>query len=385
MFYFTKLDPNFRIKGSRDPLGFQSIWQSLGRNVIKYLSTVSNNIRDFQVLSYAWYFFGDRNSDEFMRFFYKFEQACAYARGIYIEGDAFNGIDFVRKRIPDGIYTLSNKDKDTILSNQKAYGVYGKYNRPFTEMGIKESQDFSEVIGAGLSSKVNLELLRQKVESFLSKDEVRITKEELEIFSKALSSLSKVEKEFYMNSILKVNGADHVQNELFDLIKAYPQMAIVEQFNLYDFIETVKLKDISADLATYLEEIKVSEKVLTPYTYLFKTIQSSPTWTEESLVTKPIFKSLPTSTNHQFRNEVVKELNDRLNDSAFEKAVAVTERNIAVCKVRNNAPWVKKEGQKLTVSYFDGGRDIGEFDCNIEYQNTYFIPAYLSLYNQIMN
>ena len=70
-----QLDPNFRIKGSRDPLGFQPIWQSLGRNVIKYLSTVSNNIRDFQVLSYAWYFFGDRNPDEFMRFFYKFEQA----------------------------------------------------------------------------------------------------------------------------------------------------------------------------------------------------------------------------------------------------------------------------------------------------------------------
>ena len=58
MFYFSEQDPNFRIKGSRDPLGFQTIWQSLGRTVIKYLSTVSSNLKDFQVLSYAWYFYG---------------------------------------------------------------------------------------------------------------------------------------------------------------------------------------------------------------------------------------------------------------------------------------------------------------------------------------
>jgi hypothetical protein len=69
MFFFTEQDPNYRIKGSRDPLGFQPIWQSLGRTVVKYLSTVSNNLKDFQVLSYVWYFYGDRDPKEFLSFF----------------------------------------------------------------------------------------------------------------------------------------------------------------------------------------------------------------------------------------------------------------------------------------------------------------------------
>ena len=41
MFFITEPNINFRIKGSRDSLGFQPIWQKLGRKVIKDLSTVS--------------------------------------------------------------------------------------------------------------------------------------------------------------------------------------------------------------------------------------------------------------------------------------------------------------------------------------------------------
>ena len=79
MFFIAEPDINFRIKGSRDPLGFQPIWQKLGRKVIKDLSTVQGNIRDFQLMSFAWCFWEDRRDKNFMAFFYKFEQACAYA------------------------------------------------------------------------------------------------------------------------------------------------------------------------------------------------------------------------------------------------------------------------------------------------------------------
>ena len=49
MFFITELDVNFRIKGPRYPLGFQSILQNLGRKVIRELSTVSGIIRDFKL------------------------------------------------------------------------------------------------------------------------------------------------------------------------------------------------------------------------------------------------------------------------------------------------------------------------------------------------
>ena len=98
MFFITEPDINFRIKGSRDPLGFQPIWQKLGRKVIKDLSTVSINIRDFQIMSFAWYFWGDRPDKNFMAFFYKFEQACAYTRELYLEKSGYNGKEYVSKR-----------------------------------------------------------------------------------------------------------------------------------------------------------------------------------------------------------------------------------------------------------------------------------------------
>ncbi|MFW5916048.1 MAG: hypothetical protein ACOCTM_01105, partial [Bacteroidota bacterium] len=77
MYYFTALDPNFRIKGSRDPLGFQSIWSAKGRKVVAYLSTVSQNLRDFMILAYATHFYYNRDDWYFLNFFLKFEQACA--------------------------------------------------------------------------------------------------------------------------------------------------------------------------------------------------------------------------------------------------------------------------------------------------------------------
>ncbi len=122
MLHLSLPDPDYRIKGSRDPLGFQTIWQSLGRTVIKYLSTVSSNLKDFQVLSYAWYFYGDRDPKYFLNFFFKFEQACGFARGEYLKNDSFNGIDFVRKNLNKETFSFSTKNEHTLLSNQKSYG-----------------------------------------------------------------------------------------------------------------------------------------------------------------------------------------------------------------------------------------------------------------------
>lgn len=45
MYFISEVDPNYRIKGSIDPLGFQSIWSAVGHKAIKHLSTVSVNLR----------------------------------------------------------------------------------------------------------------------------------------------------------------------------------------------------------------------------------------------------------------------------------------------------------------------------------------------------
>ena len=82
MYFITDKDPNYTIKGSRDPLGFQVIWQAAGRNLIPFLSTVSGSIKDFQILCLAYALKKELKIEDkqFEPFFLRFEQMMAYTR-----------------------------------------------------------------------------------------------------------------------------------------------------------------------------------------------------------------------------------------------------------------------------------------------------------------
>ena len=383
MFFLTEQDPNFRIKGSRDPLGFQTIWQSLGRNVIKYLSTVSNNLKDFQVLSYAWYFYGDRDPNHFLKFFYKFEQACGFARGEYIKDDRFNGIDFVRKNLENNSFTFSTRNQDALLSNQRSYGIFGKYNRPFTEINIKGQEDFYSVMESALRSKVDYTELERKVDKLLSEPVSTASKEDIKIFADILKNITDKEREFYKKLLLQVDGS-HVQNELFDLFQNNSELYESDSFNLYSFIDALMQKDISEELEQELVEIKKSEQVLTPYVYLFKNLQSKPFWEYSQIDIEPIFNSFPKSFDHDYRKDVLQQLNINLGEKNTLISTTVVRRNIDVCKKRGNSPWIKIEDDKLMICYADGSKIFTEFNKETDFEHNYFLPSYISMYKQIM-
>ncbi|SRR6266542_1262335 len=54
--FLTDIDPQAAVKGSRDPLGLQTIWARLGRHVVGNLTTVSTSVRDFATLVLGYYF-----------------------------------------------------------------------------------------------------------------------------------------------------------------------------------------------------------------------------------------------------------------------------------------------------------------------------------------
>jgi hypothetical protein len=54
--FLTDLDARAQVKGSRDPLGAQSVWTRLGRQVVGNLTTVTNSVRDFTTLLLGYYF-----------------------------------------------------------------------------------------------------------------------------------------------------------------------------------------------------------------------------------------------------------------------------------------------------------------------------------------
>ena len=54
--FLTDIDSRAALKGSRDPLGTQSIWTRLGRHVVGNLTTVTASVRDFTTTILGFHF-----------------------------------------------------------------------------------------------------------------------------------------------------------------------------------------------------------------------------------------------------------------------------------------------------------------------------------------
>jgi hypothetical protein len=151
--FLTDVDPQAAVKGSRDPLGLQTIWARFGRHVVGNLTTVSTSVRDFSTLILGYYF-AERVANEAvgdgdLSVFLRWEQLAAYARG-EINGDwNFRGVERVKKNLQNGNRVRLGTDSTAqILSNQKTYGLWGLYTVPARSSGLVEG-DPTRLTAAG--------------------------------------------------------------------------------------------------------------------------------------------------------------------------------------------------------------------------------------------
>ena len=141
--FLTDLDSRAAVKGSRDPLGIQSIWTRFGRHVVGNLTTVSSSVRDFTTLLLGVYF-AQRVAEDLgpgtaLATFLKWEQLAAYARAEGNKDYSFRGTERARKALSESSrVTLSDDRSHQILSNQKIYGIWGLYSVPARSSGLLE-------------------------------------------------------------------------------------------------------------------------------------------------------------------------------------------------------------------------------------------------------
>lgn len=147
--FLTLPDPEVAIKGSRDPLGYETIWTGLGRRIVSNLTTVTTSVRGFTTLMLGYYFASqiidssDREESDFISLFLKFEQIAAYSRyawDVYRidEGSDIRGIERVKKYTDEGRgkVIISSAHKNQILSEQRTYGLWGLYSVSAKNSGI---------------------------------------------------------------------------------------------------------------------------------------------------------------------------------------------------------------------------------------------------------
>jgi hypothetical protein len=385
-FYFTKVDPDYSIKGSRDPLGFQVLWQRQARRLLPYLSTVCGSIRDFQIMCLAYHMYGREPDKNFIRFFIRFEQLMGYTR-LEVENTGFNGIDRVRKnRHERSRISVSNHQKDEIMSNQRAYGIWGKYNRPFTEIGLLKDERFETVY-------------TQKMEQLPGKAEVKrilqqVADKEHAVFDKGVTDLlqpllerTSAEVDFFTDKILLVRNATPYQNQLYRYLH---DRDMPDQLNLYTFLDDFmeSAHGSTEGLIPLIQEIKATEKVLAPLNRIFRFLQGKPFWTKEEIESSDFISQCRPVTRHVF-DTVSEENKDKnglevvLRSDNWSLVRQLVSRNTDVSGWRGGAPWMSIKDDLLEVHHQDGTFHDPDFDPDKDVDNYYFINTYLHLFDQL--
>lgn len=388
-FYFSKEDPDYSIKGSRDPLAFQVLWQHQGKKLIPYLSTVSANLHDFQILCLAYYFYEKEPDNSFARFFLRFEQLMGYVR-LAVSNTGFNGIEGIKRRLRDNSrVSISNTPQDEILSNQRAYGIWGKYNRPFQDIGFTKRPIFYDVFTEKMESVPD----KASVLSIINKVKVnangraRFDTSELECLQPLLN-ITKQERKFYTDAVLKVEEANPYQNELFQFVS---NTTLPDQLDLYPFLRSFSkaIGGRNGQLKNILEEIEFTEKILCPLNHIFRYLQTKPIWEKAQLVNDKYIIKCKKGIDYVFHDgneesKIKNQLAQTLSKDNWNLVLDLANRNKEVTEWREGAPWITSNKDIVEVHHAEGGIQHPDFDPKKNFDNGYFIDTYINLYRQIL-
>ncbi len=379
-YFITEQDPNYSIKGSRDPLGLQVIWQNAGRKIIPQLSTVSNNVMDFQVLSLA-YALKKRfilTDSEFEDFFIPFEQLFAYARHKLNPKLGFNGIMQVRKNVSNSSQKIYIGFREQILSNQKAYGIWGKYNRPYSEMGILNDPYFDSIFNEKLEASPAILKKAEKILT-LKKDENKLLNyEKLDVLFPLLEKPKGAEKELFEKYLLADTSGTH---EIMHLLKIKEG----EMGNLYSQIAYLQKVSSNDKLIANLEFIKNVERTISPLNRVFKYILTKSYWTKEELSNNNFINMWKNEIDIKGFQEDLLNLAQLHSLTNIEIVTGLLARNEIISEKRQSSPWLNFSGNYLEVNHHEGDFVDSNYSPDNHNDFNYFFDSYFSLYKQLMN
>lgn len=420
--FLTDLDPQAAVKGSRDPLGVQTIWARLGRHVVGNLTTVSTSVRDFTTLVLGYYF-AERVANEIggdgdLAIFLRWEQLAAYSRG-EINGDwKFRGVDRVKKNLQENSrIRLSTDSSAQILSNQKTYGLWGLYTVPARSSGLVEGdparltapgRDLVETAYLPLFAKGGYRngdalvsrLAKPKAELDWQKSDRKLIETVATVLNKRLGI---DERDVYRRHLLLGGPQDKTAGGQATLAKAMESTLDDVTWRLTPGNVRHLAKRCGADgdngavVAERLERIRTAEQLLAPAAALFGLILASDGQTLADVsgvmrrqwgnsvrtidveATKSLETELRDSTGATETGQRWVEVARTLASGDFERTLGVLlAQNSAVMKARAGAaPWVDVTNGRLRVRFRDddGGGLPKRSELPEFWRHSYFIDS----------
>jgi len=380
MYFFTEKDPNYTVKGSRDPLGFQKIWQDAGKRLIPHLSTVSNNIKDFQILCAAhcirkqW----KMEEEDFESFFIRFEQLMGYVRFRQDDSLGFNGVDKVRKimsKEPSRV-RISNLGGDQLLSNQRNYGIWSKYNRVFSELRMGEAPEIDTIYAPRI---VELKSFFRQVGILARKkpnEASEVPTKDLDGYVDVLKHPGKEERKFFTDLLL----TDTCGNELWKLLQRHKDLH--DDYGLYELLYLLDKYSDNEGFKWLLRMIEHTEKVICPMNRIFRYLQTRCYWTWEEIEQDKFIRGWRTKPDEAYLDGETRSLAYLLQLSNSELVRGLVARNEEVMNIRGFAPWVAIIDSGLEVNHYQGASSKS-FNPDEDADNAYFLDTFLKIYHQL--
>ncbi len=418
--FLTLQDERARIKGSRDPLGFQSIWVGFGREIINNFTTISDSLRQFTTLILGFYFVEkaiDENKldfEEFINGFLRFEQLVDYSRYKWMDkhnipsGD-IRGITIVKNRYElfDGKVPIGIGSNEQILSNQRSYGIWGFYTVPARESGLikqnetkltREAKDFVEknyipVIekaGKNISSLI-IDFINGNKFNFDTKNKHSTLADVLAKIHRP--TLNENERKFYQQYLLFCKK-NNIQEQFYNLLIEARNKNIEK--NDLDMIRA--LIELSSknhpNLKDKLYKILIIEEHMAPISNLFNFLLNQNNRNVQEVV-KDIHLKWEDAFLHiktdelelcklTIENVSVKEtykrisnISNMLKQNKFLGVInLLIAQNTEVMKNRGGDAWLSINNDKFNIRYKEYVQGLIDKDKISKYQNYYyFIPS----------
>lgn len=402
--FLTDLDERATIKGSRDPLGIQSIWTRFGRHVVGNLTTVSSSVRDFTTLILGYWFVervaeaGTRDAE--LATFLKWEQLAAYARAGVNTDHSFRGVERALRNLSEGPkVVLSADQKHQILGDQKIYGLWGLYTVPARVSGLVESappkltpvaRDFVERVylpmledGAGREARDIVKLLREPSPRIdvQGRDASRVAAVARVLKKRILVK----ERDFYRNHLVYGGPQERtggLQRELAELLVEPPSG---EPGFTWSPLGVATLAGIaqarggdSSMLAHRLTRIRHCETVVAPASAILSFLLARDDASIDDVAAAlrerwgPRVPTIDVAGVDALRSEIASatgedaagerwvRIGEQLHSGAYSTAIRLLlEQNRYVMRSRSGAaPWVEEQQGKLVVRFRDEGGSL---------------------------
>lgn len=377
MYFLTEKDANYSIKGSRDPLGFQVIWQAAGRKLIPNISTVSNNIIDFQILCLAYTFKNELKIEDkdFESFFIRFEQIMAYIRleNKIDKERGFNGVDKVRKLMTTNPPNYRISTENQILSNQKAYGIWGKYNRPFTDMQITSSISFDTIFSEKI--KANQDFKKQ-ISSIVKNNDTKLKSIVLESFASLIGNHTQKEKELFTKTVLQ----DTCNQELLSIFNTSEEWKQLSFYDLMNFLDANSTNEVFKSILRYIVQ---TEKTISPLNRIFRYLQTKSYWKNEDIKKDEFITNCRAKIDTSGFDDTSKSLAKLHDFNNLELVQGLVKRNETICHLRNSSSWMELTENGIDINHFEGALFDKDYNPELHSDNNYFLGSYKALYNQL--